>query len=164
MNIKSISQVSTATGSAGFWDISGIVPLCCLQPSSFQARQASRVYSQQVVWWGTSVEAISSFNRLIREGAFSSQESQQAFSRPAYLRKRWDVIPPEISIRDAAETLLGAHKLRAADALQLAAALFWCRNFPRGKHFISGDGDLLDAAAAESSDCDEAVIWETNRH
>lgn len=71
-----------------FWDTSGIVPLCCLQPASAQARQAARIYAQQVVWWATSVEAVSSFSRLIREGALSGKESQQAFARLEYLRRR----------------------------------------------------------------------------
>ena len=140
---------ATGFSLSAFWDTSGIVPLCCLQTASFQARQASRTYSQQAVWWGTSVEAISSFNRLIREKLLTAQESQQAFSRLQYLRRRWDVVPPEMEVRDTAEKLLGSHKLRAADALQLAAALFWCRNFPRGQHFIGADNDLLAAAAME---------------
>lgn len=149
MKIRPKPQMVTGASAFAFWDTSGLVPLCCLQPASFQARQASRIYLQQVVWWGTSVEAISSFNRLLREGLVSSQESQQAFSRLAYLRRRWDVIPPDIKVRELAEGLLGLHKLRAGDALQLAAALFWCRNLPRGRHFVGADNTLLDAADRE---------------
>jgi hypothetical protein len=48
-----------------------------------------------------------------------------------------------------AERLLARHKLRVADALQLAAALEWCGNNPRGRVFIGCDGDLLDRAEAE---------------
>jgi hypothetical protein len=44
---------------------------------------------------------------------------------------------------------LSAHKLRAADALQLASALVWCGNHPRGRVFIGADGDLADAAEGE---------------
>lgn len=52
-------------------------------------------------------------------------------------------------MRNLAEGLLKSHKLRAADALQLAAALHWCSGYSRGRHFIGDDDDLLDAAAAE---------------
>jgi len=42
-----------------------------------------------------------------------------------------------------------SHRLRAADALQLAAALVWCSNRPRGRAFLVADGALSDAAEAE---------------
>jgi hypothetical protein len=42
-----------------------------------------------------------------------------------------------------------SYPLRAADALQLAAALIWCNRHPRGKTFISGDERLLEAAEKE---------------
>ena len=39
--------------------------------------------------------------------------------------------------------------MKTNDALQLAAALHWCSGYPRGRHFVGDDDDLLDAAAAE---------------
>jgi hypothetical protein len=36
--------------------------------------------------------------------------------------------------------------LKAADAQQLAAALAWCIGRTKGRAFISGDSQLLDAA------------------
>jgi hypothetical protein len=134
---------------SAFWDTSAIVPLCCLQAASAQARHAARVYAIQVVWWGTSVEAISSFNRLIREGYLSTPDSQQAFTRLNHLRQYWNAIQPSDGLRDLAEHLLGKHKLRAGDALQLASALVWCTGYPKGHCFIGGDNDLLDAADIE---------------
>ena len=138
-----------ATTLTAFWDTSGIVPLCCHQPQSGRARQTARRYARRVVWWATSVEAISSFNRLIREGYLSSKEGGQAFARLDYLRRRWNEILPTEEVRELAERLLGHHKLRAGDALQLGAALVWCNNRPRGRHFIGSDGILSDAAQAE---------------
>ena len=52
-------------------------------------------------------------------------------------------------VRDAAERLLGVHTLRAADALQLSAALVWCGQKAQGRHFIGADGSLAKAAEAE---------------
>lgn len=132
-----------------FWDTSGIVPLCCLQPQTAQARRTARLYARQVTWWATSVEAISSFNRLYREAALTGTGRQQALARLDYLRRRWNEVEPSDEVRHGAERLLGVHRLRAADALQLSAALVWCGGTARGRHFIGADGDLTAAAEAE---------------
>ena len=132
-----------------FWDTSALVPLCCFQPQSAQARQAARTYSRQVVWWGTVIEAVSSLNRLTREGALNTTESSQAFARLDYLRGRWNEVEPTEEVRDRSERLLRIHKLRAADALQLAAALVWCGDYPQDRMLIVADGMLADAARAE---------------
>lgn len=132
-----------------FWDTSALVPLCCFQPQSAQARQVARTYSRQVVWWATVVEAFSSLNRLTRDGTINIKESAQALARLNYLRKRWNEIQPTEEVRDRAERLLRIHKLRAADALQLAAALVWCGDRPQGRVLIGADGNLSAAANAE---------------
>ena len=132
-----------------FWDTSAVVPLCCFQPQRAQARQAGRTYSRQVVWWGTIIEAVSSLNRLTRDGAINAKESSQAFARLEYLRARWNEVQPTEEVRIRAERLLRIHRLRAADALQLAAALVWCGNHPQGRALIGTDGNLSDAASAE---------------
>ena len=135
-----------------FWDTSAIVPLCGLQQESGRARQVSRAYGM-VVWWGTSVEATSAFCRLKREGSLTARETSQAISRLDYLRTRWHEITPTDGVRDQAERLLALHRLRAGDALQLAVALDWCGDHPRGRIFIAGDGDLLGAAGTEGFTC-----------
>ena len=50
------------------------------------------------------------------------------------------IAPSASSRRDA---------LRAADALQLAAALVLNRERPRNRDFVTADGDLARAAASE---------------
>jgi predicted nucleic acid-binding protein len=65
------------------------------------------------------------------------------------LVQRWIEISPADGIRDAAERLLDRYSLRAADALQLAAALAWCNSQPKEKTFVGADGKLLDAAQRE---------------
>jgi uncharacterized protein len=135
--------------TTAFWDTSALVPLCCFQPQSAQARQAARTYSRQVVWWGTVIEAVSSLNRLTREATLTVDESRQAFARLDYMRSRWNEVQPTEEVRERAERLLRIHKLRAADALQLAAALVWCDGRPRGRVLIGADGNLSEAAGAE---------------
>jgi len=135
-----------------FWDTSAIVPLCGRQRESGRARQASRSYGM-VVWWATTVEAASALFRLRREGGLTGTETSQAIGRLDQLRTRWNEITPTDAVRDLARRLLALHKLRAGDALQLAAALDWCSNRPHGRTFIAGDGDLLGAADAEGFTC-----------
>jgi predicted nucleic acid-binding protein len=65
------------------------------------------------------------------------------------LRNRWNEVQPTEEVRERAERLLRIHKLRASDALQLAAALVWCENRPRGRALIGDDGNLCEAARAE---------------
>ena len=132
-----------------FWDTSGIVPLCCYQPQTAQANRTARVYARQVTWWTTPVEAVSSFNRLFREYALTAEGRQQAMIRLDYLRRRWNEVQASNEVRAAAERLLSVHTLRAADALQLSAALVWCGQKAQGRHFIGADGGLAKAAEAE---------------
>jgi len=132
-----------------FWDASAIVPLCCLQPQTHVARQARRLFPQLVTWWATSVECNSALRRLERAQELTARETQQAFQELDRLHLRWTEIAPLEEVRLLAERLLGAHPLRAADSLQLAAALIWCNRQPRGKTFVSGDDKLLEAAEKE---------------
>ena len=149
MTTRRTRRAKTAAPVTAFWDTSAIVPLCVLQLKSAPARQAARIHSRQVVWWATSVEATSAFHRLAREAEVTAKEVQQALTRLEYLRVRWNEIQPSEELRHRAERLLAAHKLRAADAMQLGAALVWCGNHTRGRIFICADSDLADAAEGE---------------
>ena len=134
---------------AAFWDTSALVPLCCYQSQSSQATRSGRLYSRRTVWWATYIEAVSSFNRLFRHQDLTREGLDQALARIERLRQSWNEVQPTDEVRSIASRLLGVHKLRAADALQLAAALVWCRQRPRGRHFIAADGDLSSAAERE---------------
>jgi predicted nucleic acid-binding protein len=134
---------------AAFWDASAIVLLCCLQPQTQAARQARRLFPQLVTWWATSVECNSALRRLERFQELTARETQQAFQELDRLRLRWTEVAPLEEVRSLAERLLGSYPLRAADSLQLAAALTWCNRHPRGKTFVSGDEKLLEAAEKE---------------
>ena len=135
-----------------FWDTSAIVPLCGTQRESSQTRQAARHY-RLVVWWGTSLEALSGLYRLRREGKLTHAETSLAIDRLDYLRARWDEVMPGEALRETAERLLARHRLRSGDALQLAAALEWCGHRARGRVLVGGDSDLLMAAEAEGFAC-----------
>jgi len=134
---------------SAFWDTSAIIPLCCWQSQTAKARQAYRLFPSVVVWWATGVECNSALYRLERDQELSAQQTQQALEALAHQRQRWVEVAPLDEVRNLAERLLRAHSLRAADALQLAAALVWCNSYPQDRTFIGGDDRLLDAAKKE---------------
>ena len=141
-----------AQATPGFWDTSALLLLLCQQPKSQQARATHRSYPAMNVWWGTRPECHSALRRLIREGALSGKEERQAFLTLDKLANQWIEIQPSEEVRQLAERLLGLHPLRAADSLQLAAALVWCTRHPRGKAFVCDDGKLREAAEKEGFD------------
>ncbi len=133
--------------SSAFWDTSAIVPLCFYQDASSALRRMSRAYSPMVVWWGAPVETVSAFARLVRAGAMSERGLHQARTRLEALRRTWVEILPTEGLRDIAETLPTRLPLRTGDVFQLAAALTWCRERPKGRSLISLDHRLAEAAA-----------------
>jgi len=101
-----------------------------------------------VVWWGSPVEVHSAIARLHRLGKLKDAEKQGALSRLALLGGGWREILPGDHVRDLAMRLLDAHELRAADRLQLAAALTWCQQRPAKRDFVCADQRLSNAAIA----------------
>lgn len=130
-----------------FWDASAIVPLCCSQPASAQGRPLRRELKRMVVWWGTPLEARSAFARLVRDAHISPDDRIAAVKLLGQLRVTWDEILPTEQLRSLAEELPDAHRLRAADAAQLAAALVWCRERPKQRPFVCFDERLSTAAS-----------------
>jgi hypothetical protein len=143
---------SKSSLTPAFWDTSALLLLICQQPKSQRARAAHRSYPAINVWWGTRVECHSAIHRLIREGDLSGKEERQAFLSLEKLSSQWIEIQPSEEVRQSAEKLLKLHPLRAADSLQLSAALTWCNHNPHGKMFISDDTKLLEAAEKEGFD------------
>ena len=134
-----------------FWDTSALVPLFVVEPTSTRANELSVSYAQ-VVWWATEVEVHSAVSRLQRMGAISNPERQTGLSKLSSLKDSWQVVEPSMMIRDRARNLLAAYPLRAADSLQLAAALVWCDFEPANRKFLTADVRLSEAAAAEGFD------------
>jgi hypothetical protein len=130
------------------WDSSAMVPLCVGQGTSAFARAAMQNRSISV-WWGTSVEMTSAFARLLRSGEITQRSFRMAEARLAELRRMWIEVQPTEPVRDLAEGLVQRHPLRAADAMQLAAALIWSKRQPQGRAFVCFDGRLAEAAGKE---------------
>lgn len=132
-----------------FWDTSAIVPLCVDEPSSAQVKAILQEDPVPVVWWATRTECVSAFMRQIREGSLNAVGERQAREVLEILAKTWIEVQPSAMLRTTAERLLAVHPLRAADAMQLAAALQWCRRQPTDQGFVSFDNRLRDAAYKE---------------
>jgi len=131
-----------------FWDASAVVPLCVPQREASASRRLLKSYPP-VVWWGTPVEIASAVVRLWRSEHLTERQRDAAAQRLTVLRAAWAEVQPTERVRALAERLLDRHALRAADALQLAAALVWCNERPRGRTFLCRDTRLSDAARRE---------------
>ena len=131
-----------------FFDTSAIVPLCVAQPSSQKAKQAYRSFTRQVVAWPTLIEASGAIYRAVRLGGLTESNARRALSRLAQLEKRWTEIVASDRVRHSAINVLSTYDLRAADAIQLASALVWCKDKPRDRAFVCLDQKLVTAARA----------------
>jgi len=131
-----------------FWDTSAIVPLCIHQAMTARVRRIISTDPGMVVWWGAPVEIQRALGRLAREGALNASALIQARTRLAVLRRTWREVLPSQRVRDLAEGLPAHQPVNAGDAFQLAAALLWCREQPRGRSFVSLDRRLSLTAEA----------------
>jgi len=131
-----------------FWDSSALVPLLLQQPQTKRLRQLLGEDDELVVWWGSAVACASAIARMHRDGHLSAAAERDARSLLDVLRKSWFEVQPGDAVREQAMRLLRVHSLRAADALQLAAALEWAGTPPEGG-FVTLDDRLLEAAQRE---------------
>ena len=132
-----------------FWDSSAIVPLCVDAPEGQATRALLRRDRAVAVWWATPTECVSALARQVREGSIDLRGEGQARAILATLGQVWSEVQPSEALRTLAERLLATHPLRAADALQLAAALQWRGGPSTAAGFVSFDGRLRGAAYAE---------------
>jgi predicted nucleic acid-binding protein len=132
-----------------FWDTSAIVPLLLDQPASGEARDHARSGPGMVVWWGTSVECASAIARLEREQVLDVAATDVARGLLDDLAVAWYEVAPNDAVRGHARRLLLRHPLRAADALQLGAALVWAEDRPNAHRFCTLDDRLGVAARRE---------------
>jgi len=102
-----------------------------------------------VVWWTTAVECVSAIARREREGMLTRQSTAEVLERMDALATAWHEMQPVPSVRRTARRLLRVHQLRAADSLQLAAAIIASEAHPESLEIVSLDDRLIDAARRE---------------
>jgi predicted nucleic acid-binding protein len=132
-----------------FWDSSAIIPLCLRERASEAIKGVMKGDEDVVVWWITRIECLSALSRRKREGVLSPGDETKARAVLSAIGTAWSEVQPTETVRLRAERLLSIHPLRAADALQLAAALLWAQETPRGLEFVCLDQNLREAALKE---------------
>lgn len=132
-----------------FWDSSAIVPLIVAELSTEAATWLYRDDPAMVVWWGTRLECASAIARRERDGYLEPGAVTEALTRLAALESAWHEVQPSDRLRVQAVRLVRVHPLRAADALQLAAALLVAEDDPSSLPFVTLDADLALAAERE---------------
>lgn len=128
-----------------FWDTSAIVPLCCFQDQSQKLRELRRSY-EVVAWWATLIEGKSALKRLVGQGLISPTAFQESVKRLEIQKDAWHEVLPTERVRRIAGDLIGSLDLRTLDALQLASALVWCFEKPKGRVFVCCDKRLSESA------------------
>lgn len=132
-----------------FWDASAIVPLLMTEPTTGTLQALVAKDPAMLVWWATEVECASAIARLDRDGALDDSAVAQAFDRLKHLASGWHEVDPNDAIREAAVRFLRVHPLRAADALQLAAAFTAAERRPSSLEVVTLDDRLAVAARKE---------------
>jgi len=132
-----------------FWDTSAVVALLVDEPRRRAVRDKLERDSAMTVWWGTRVECVSALARRERERSVDPASAQRAFAQLSKLADQWQEVLPTQPLRNLAERIVRVHVLRAADALQLAAALTAALGDPSAVEFVCLDERLNEAAARE---------------
>lgn len=132
-----------------FWDSSGIVPLLVAQSKTRSMQSILKTDPEILVWWTSETECASTIARLEREAALDEPSTANAFGRLNSFKEAWHEVQPSETIRTTARRLLRVHNLRAADSLQLAAALTDSEAKPASLEIVSLDDRLVDAAVRE---------------
>lgn len=107
---------------------------------------------EMAVWWGTWAECAVAISRLRRESRLGEEAEEEARAVLDLLADDWLEVQPADDLRLLAALLSRGHPLRAADALQLAAALRWCEGDTSGAGFVCLDERLRRAASNEGFD------------
>jgi predicted nucleic acid-binding protein len=142
-------RIDDAFASVRYWDASAIIPLLADEPSRDRLLAYLEQDAEILAWWGTPIEIASAIARREREQLLSSEEAERVLASARQLAEAWHEIVPSAAVRRSAERLLRMHPLRAADSLQLAAALVACDRDPTTLEFVCLDARLANAARRE---------------
>jgi uncharacterized protein len=128
------------------------VPLLISEPLTRRLQVLLERDAGMFVWWGSRVECMSALTRRERDGTADEQIMTRALHRLHEFEDQWQEIDPSDSLRDTAIRFLRVHPLRAADALQLAAAFSAAEQRPSSLTVVTLDERLQTAARKEGFD------------
>jgi uncharacterized protein with PIN domain len=132
-----------------FWDTSALLPLVVAEPTSRRVRSWLIEDPDVVVWTLTRVELVSALARRLREAPRSARELRAARQELGAAWEQWSEVTAVEVVRRYAERLVDTHPIRAADALQLGAALVASGGVPDGFEVVTLDRRQAEAAERE---------------
>jgi uncharacterized protein len=132
-----------------FWDSSALIPLVCDEDQTRFCTNLIRLDQIIIVWSLSSVEIYSALCKKYRDGTMNRKEFGQAKERNTTLWQSYTEITEYSLVKKRSYRLLETHRLRAADALHLAAALVAFEEQTSGVEFVTFDRNLGDAAEKE---------------
>lgn len=132
-----------------FWDSSALVPLLVEEETTKALQALFLPEDGLLVWWGSIVECASAISRLERDTNLTPREASKSLNRLEAMATTWNEVTPSEMVRQAAVRSLRVHSLRAADALQLAAAFVASEGRPRTLQLVCLDERLALAAERE---------------
>jgi uncharacterized protein len=132
-----------------FWDSSALLPIIAAEPGRAWLGQLMTADLDVIVWWGTRIEIVSAIARREREQLLKEADVAGVLSGLGVLAAAWEEVLPTDEVRRTAERLLRTHPLRAADSLQLAAAIAAADGEPATLEFVCLDERLSSAARRE---------------
>jgi uncharacterized protein len=131
-----------------YWDSSAIVSLVMEEARTPALRAMREEDPEQTVWSLTEVEIASALARREREG-LGEKPLEAARVDIAKLVGKWRTVTALDQVRARSLRLVRTHALRAADALQLGAALIASDDRPESLPFVCLDDRLRDCARRE---------------
>jgi predicted nucleic acid-binding protein len=132
-----------------FWDTSALAPAFVAEPSSRQVKRWLRDDPAVVVWMFTRVELAATIARRRSERPEMAVNWERSLREIAESSATWTEIAEAEAVRRKAEDVLQRHLLRAADALQIGAALIAADGDRSAVEFVTFDRRLAAAAARE---------------
>jgi len=130
-----------------FWDASALVPLLIVERGTPLAARWLRQDPAVVVWTLTRLELLSALARQRRDDHRDVAALTAARRDLLHEWGRWSEITAIEVVRRHAERLVEAHPIKAADALQIGAALVAAQQTPELYEFVTLDD--VQATAAE---------------
>ena len=149
MSSSKSAEPAGRTGTVRYWDSSAIIPLIVAEAASGRMSEIHAADPAVATWWGTPIECVSALARLERDGSLTAAGLGSSIARIRGAVLSWAEVGPSDDVREQAIRLLRVHQLRAADAIQLAAAIV-AAGFQAGTlEFVTLDRNQAAAADKE---------------
>jgi predicted nucleic acid-binding protein len=132
-----------------FWDTSALVALVVHEVGTRRAERWLRDDPAVVVWTLTRAEILSALARRRRAEPRAARRLLAARREILEAWPHWSEVTALDLVRRHAERVVEAHPLRAADAIQIGAALVAAEDEPVSLGFVTLDETQADAAERE---------------